>query len=141
MCINCTYSTEGKPVFPEIFRHQQPPKYSVFMCIDCAYYTKGRTIFSEIFRHQQLPKYSVFMSIDSVYYTEGRTIFSEIFRHQLPPKYFIFTHIQCTYSPSQNLEYLGAENCRNISFSRVLSSHIIPKANQYSPKYFGTNSC
>ena len=29
----------------------------------------------------------------------------------------------------------------NISFSYGLTAHIIPKPNQYSPKYFGTNSC
>ena len=81
-----------------------------------------------MFRHQQPLKYSIFKCMEWVYYsTEGRTIFH-------------FTQIQCTFSPSQNLEYLDAKNCWNISFSCVLSSHIIPKANQFSPKYLFSDS-
>ena len=35
MCINCTYYTEGKPIFSEIFQHQLPPKYFTFTWIQC----------------------------------------------------------------------------------------------------------
>ena len=91
----------------EIFRHQQLPKYSIFMCINCTYYTAGKAIFSEIFRHQRPPKYSIFMCIDFASYSEGKTIFSEIFRHKLLPKDFIFTQIQCTSSPSHKQYFVG----------------------------------
>ena len=93
-----------------------------FMCINCTYYTEGKPIFSEIFRHQQAPRYSVFMCIDCAYYTKGRTIFSEIYRHQLPLKYFTFTSIQCTCSTSHrqySLEYFGTETCRNIPHQQL----------------------
>ena len=152
------YYSEGKAMLSEIFRHQQLPKYSIFMCINCTYYTESKAIFSEIFRHQRLPKYSIFICINCAYYSEGKTIFSM-------PKDFIFTWIQCTSSLSHKQYFLGisgpraakifhfsphyqvhilywkqTNSCRNITFSCVLSVHITPKAKKYSSKYSGTNS-
>ena len=106
-------------------RHRNIP----FLCVLIACVTPKAEQYSP-FRHQQAPKYSLFMCIHCVYYTKGRTIFSEIFRHQLLLKDFTFTRIQCTCSRQYSLEYFSAESCRNISFSHVLSAYIIPKANQ-----------
>ena len=102
-------------------------QYSIFMCIECAYYSKGKPIFSEIFRHQEFPKYSIFICIACTNYPEGKTIFSKIFLHQMLSKDFIFTPIQCTCFLSHKqyyLEYFGTKSCRNISFSHRFSAHV-----------------
>ena len=45
--------------FPGVFRHWELPKCYIVTCITCTYYTEGKEIFSEIFRHLLLPTYSV----------------------------------------------------------------------------------
>ena len=45
--------------FPGVFRHWELPKCYIVTCIMCTYYTEGKEIFSEIFRHLLLPTYSV----------------------------------------------------------------------------------
>ena len=53
--LSCVLS--GYTVLP-----QKAKQYFIFICFNCTYYPKAKPIFPEIFRHQQLPKYSIFMN-------------------------------------------------------------------------------
>ena len=83
--------------FPEIFRHQQLPKYFIFMYIKCTCYAQSKRISSKLFWHKPLPEYSIVMCIECTYYSQGKPIFSDIYQHQLLPEYSNFMCIKCTY--------------------------------------------
>ena len=137
MCIDFVCYTEGRTIFSEILRHQLLLKDFTFTWIQCTCSTSHREYSLEYFGTESCRNIS-FSQVLSAYIIPKATILRNI---SAPPaanilgnisaptaaEIFHFTQIQCTYSPSQNLEYLGAENCRNISFSRVLSLHIIPQ--------------
>ena len=120
MCINCTYYTEGLSIFYEIFRHQRLPKYSIFMCIDCAYYSEGKTIFS-------MPKDFIFTWIQCMSPPKPQTIFPGISALRAAEIFHFCLHYQVHI-----LYRRQTNNCRNITFSCVLSVHITPMAKKYS---------
>ena len=97
MCIQCTYYSEGKKIFSEVFPQQPLPKYLDFMCIECTYYAQGKTIFCKLFQHKPLLKWSVFMCIECPYYDQGKTLFPAVFQCRQLLKSFFFTCIECTY--------------------------------------------
>ena len=97
----------------EIFRHQQLPKYSIFMCIDCTYYSEGKTIFSEIFRRKLLLKNFILSQIQCTSSLSHKQYFPRFQRRELP-KYFIFVCImKCTY-------YTGSKP----TAAEILHSHV-----------------
>ena len=89
---------------PEIFRHQQLPKYFIFMYIKCTCYAQSKRIFSELFWHKPLnvsapiaaKGYHFYM--DSVHlFPKPQTTFPGRFQHQELPEYSILMCIECAY--------------------------------------------
>ena len=85
--------------------------------------------------------------MDSVHMFPGpQTIFPGVFRPQEPMlfSHVLSEHLTLHITPKANQyspKYFGTNRHQNIPFSYVLIAHNTPKAEQYSPKYFGTNCC